>query len=72
MTSPGKPSKSSPFSRSAERHAGSTGTQRPIGLENEDDWFDDRLEHPEFLRRMAEARRAFAEGHGVKQEDLPS
>ena len=44
-----------------------------IGFENEEDWFDYRLEHhPEFLRRMAEARRAIAEGHGVKLEDLPS
>ena len=44
-----------------------------IGFESEEDWFDYRLEHhPEFLRRMAEARRAIAEGHGVKLEDLPS
>src|SRR6266581_35528 len=44
-----------------------------IGFENEDDWFDYRLEHhPEFLRRVAEARVALRSGHGVRLEDLPS
>src|SRR5262249_35329031 len=34
-----------------------------IGLESEEDWFDNRLEHhPEFLRRVAEARAALREG----------
>src|SRR6059036_1451306 len=44
-----------------------------IGFETEDDWFDYRLEHhPEFLRRVAEARSALNEGRGVRLEDLPS
>ena len=44
-----------------------------IGFESEDDWFDYRLEHhPEFLRRVAEARAAFRSGRGVRLEDLPS
>jgi len=43
-----------------------------IGFETEDDWFDYRLEHhPEFLRRVAEARAAFKSGRGVRLEDLP-
>src|SRR5882762_7112109 len=37
-----------------------------IGFESEDDWFDYRLEHhPEFLRRVAEARAALREGRGT-------
>ncbi len=44
-----------------------------IGFENEDDWFNYRLEHhPEFLRRVAEARDALKRGRGVRLEDLPS
>ena len=44
-----------------------------IGFESEDDWFDYRLEHhPEFLRRVAEAREALRSGRGVRLEDLPS
>ena len=44
-----------------------------IGFESEDDWFDYRLEHhPEFLRRVAEARSAFDAGAGVRLEDVPS
>ena len=44
-----------------------------IGFEGEDDWFDYRLEHhPEFLRRVAEARAAFRAGRGVRLDDLPS
>ena len=44
-----------------------------IGFETEDDWFEYRLEHhPEFLRRVAEARAAFKSGRGVRLEDLPS
>ena len=44
-----------------------------IGFEGEDDWFDYRLEHhPEFLRRVAQARSALHEGRGVRLEDLPS
>ena len=37
-----------------------------IGFESEEDWFDYRLEHhPEFLRRVAEARADIAAGRGV-------
>ncbi len=44
-----------------------------IGFESEDDWFDYRVEHhPEFLRRIAEAREALRRGRGVPLEDLPS
>src|SRR5438477_6715938 len=44
-----------------------------IGFEGDEDWFDYRLEHhPEFLRRVAEARKAFRTGSGVRLEDLPS
>jgi len=44
-----------------------------IGFESEDDWFDYRLEHhPEFLRRVAEAREAVRAGRGLRLEDLPS
>jgi prevent-host-death family protein len=40
-----------------------------IGFESEDDWFDYRLEnHPEFLRRVSEARTAIRDGHGVPLE----
>lgn len=42
-----------------------------IGFESEEDWFDYRLEHhPEFLRRIAEAREALRKGHGVRLEEL--
>ena len=44
-----------------------------IGFESEDDWLDYRLEHhPEFLRRVAEAREELRRGRGVRLEDLPS
>ena len=44
-----------------------------IGFGSEEDWFDYRLEHhPEFLRRVAEARDALKTGRGVRLEDLPS
>jgi prevent-host-death family protein len=44
-----------------------------IGFETEEDWLDYRLEHhPEFLCRVAGARRALAEGRGVRLEDVPS
>jgi prevent-host-death family protein len=40
-----------------------------IGFASEDEWFEYRLEHhPEFLRRVAEARTAFREGRGVRLE----
>ena len=42
-----------------------------IGFESEDDWFEYRLEnHPEFLRRVSEARAALLEGRRVKLEEL--
>jgi prevent-host-death family protein len=42
-----------------------------VGFENEDDWFEYRLEHhPDFLRRVSEARAAFRAGHGVPLEEL--
>ena len=42
-----------------------------IGFKDEDDWFEYRLEHhPEFLRRVSEARRAIAAGGGVRLEDI--
>jgi prevent-host-death family protein len=44
-----------------------------IGFENEEDWFDYRLEHhPEFLRRIAEAREALRGGRRIRIEELPS
>ncbi len=43
-----------------------------IGFESEEDWFDYRLEHhPEFLRRVAQAREALRGGRGIRLEDLP-
>ena len=43
-----------------------------IGFETEEDWFEYRLEHhPEFLRRIQEARAAIRDGRGVRLEDLP-
>ena len=42
-----------------------------IGFASEDDWFDYRLEHhPEFLRRIAEARAELRGGHGVPLREL--
>jgi prevent-host-death family protein len=42
-----------------------------IGFESEDDWFEYRLEHhPEFLRRIEEARGALRAGHGVPLRDV--
>ena len=42
-----------------------------IGFESEEDWFEYRLEnHPEFLTRVAEARRAFRGGKGIPLEDV--
>jgi prevent-host-death family protein len=44
-----------------------------IGFEDEEDWFDYRLQHhPEFLRRIARARDALRAGRGVALEDLPT
>jgi prevent-host-death family protein len=42
-----------------------------IGFASDDDWFEYRLEHhPEFLRRVAEARTAIREGRGILLEEL--
>lgn len=42
-----------------------------IGFESEEDWLDYRLEHhPEFIRRVAEARAAIRQGLGVRLEEL--
>jgi prevent-host-death family protein len=51
------------------RHGRAAGVL--IGFGSEEDWFDYRLEHhPEFLRRIANARVALHEGRGVRLEDL--
>ncbi len=43
-----------------------------IGFESEEDWFEYRLEHhPEFVRRISEARASLAAGKGVRLEDVP-
>src|SRR6266540_170827 len=60
----------------AEREILITRHGRPagvlIGFETEDDWFEYRLEnHPEFLRRVGEARAALRAGLGTRLEDLP-
>jgi prevent-host-death family protein len=50
------------------RHGRAAGVL--IGFGSEEDWFDYRIEHhPEFLRRIAEARAALREGRGVRLED---
>ncbi len=50
------------------RHGRAAGVL--IGFGSEEDWFDYRLEHhPEFLRRVAEARADLREGRGVRLED---
>src|SRR5688572_31802 len=42
-----------------------------IGFASEDDWFEYRLEHhPEFLRRIADARGALRRGEGVPLEKV--
>jgi prevent-host-death family protein len=42
-----------------------------IGFASEDDWFEYRLEHhPEFLRRIADARAAIREGRGIPFEEV--
>ena len=42
-----------------------------IGFASDEDWFEYRLEHhPEFLRRVAEARTAIREGRGILLEEL--
>ena len=43
-----------------------------IGFGSDEDWFDYRLQHhPQFLRRVAEAREALEAGRGIRLEDLP-
>jgi prevent-host-death family protein len=42
-----------------------------IGFESDEDWFEYRLEHhPEFLERIALARRDLRRGLGVRFEDV--
>lgn len=42
-----------------------------IGFASEEDWFEYRLEHhPEFLRRVADARAAIRAGHGIALADV--
>lgn len=42
-----------------------------IGFENEDDWFEYKLEHdPRFLRRIAESRQQIREGKFIRHEDI--
>jgi len=60
----------------AEREIVITRHGRPagvlIGFETDDDWFEYRLEnHPEFLRRVGEARAAIRAGLGTRLEDVP-
>lgn len=42
-----------------------------IGFEDEEDWFDYRLENdPRFLKRIEQARRSIKSGIGTKLEDI--
>ena len=42
-----------------------------VGFASEDDWFEYRLEHhPEFVRRVAEARAALRRGQRVSLEEV--
>ena len=42
-----------------------------IGFASEEDWFEYRLEHhPEFLRRIQEARIAIRSGQGIPIRDM--
>ena len=42
-----------------------------IGFEDEEDWFDYRLENdPRFLKRVEQARRSLKSGLGKKIEDI--
>jgi prevent-host-death family protein len=53
------------------RHGRAAGVL--IGFESDEDWFDYRLEHhPEFLRRIEEARSAIRQGRGTRLEDIIS
>ncbi len=43
-----------------------------IGFQSEDDWFEYQLEqNPDFLRRIANARREIRDGLGIKLEAVP-
>ncbi len=43
-----------------------------IGFNNEDDWFDYRLENdPRFLARVDAARSSIRAGKGIRLEDVP-
>jgi prevent-host-death family protein len=51
------------------RHGRAAGVL--IGFESDEDWFEYRLEHhPEFLRRIDQARSAIREGRGTRLEDV--
>lgn len=42
-----------------------------IGFASDEDWFEYRLEHhPEFLRRIDEARAAMREGRGIRLREI--
>jgi prevent-host-death family protein len=42
-----------------------------IGFEDEEDWFDYRLENdPRFLKRIEQARRSLKSGRGTRIEDI--
>jgi len=42
-----------------------------IGFEDEEDWFDYRLENdPRFLKRIEQARHSLKSGRGIKIEDV--
>jgi prevent-host-death family protein len=42
-----------------------------IGFEDEEDWFEYRLENdPRFLKRIEQARRSIKSGMGIKIEDI--
>jgi prevent-host-death family protein len=43
-----------------------------IGFQNEDDWFDYKMEHDEkFLKRIAKAREEIRQGRFVELDELP-
>ena len=59
----------------AEREIVITRHGRPagilIGFASDEDWFEYRLEHhPEFLRRIEEARAALREGRGTPLREI--
>jgi len=42
-----------------------------IGFENEDDWFDYKLENdPRFLKRVAKSRASFRSGKGIPWDEI--